>query len=413
MNRLPLVRKAPNWEPRMFPLWVRLTRRFRRRKLRRELKLMQTELRGIERLRGVVEQGAGVLITPNHAGHPDPFLLCDVADAVGRPFHFMTAWQVFASQGRIARRAMQWYGCFSVDREGTDLQALKGAIGILSKSAHPLVIFPEGEVYHTNDRVTPFREGPATMALMALKQTERPIYVVPCATKYRYITDPTPELEAVMTELEESIYWRPRTKMPLADRIYRFAQGALALKEIEYLGVTQNGTLPQRIKALSEHILGGLETSYNLSARGQSIPERIKAVRRAILDRQLPADGELKAEKSQEPASEEHLDDVFLVVQLFSYPGNYVAECPTIERLAETVDKFEEDGLGFPMARARGERSVIFQVGEPIDVRAFAAGTAQPRKFAASLTDFIERSVQGMLDEINHDQSVQRSAGIK
>jgi len=144
MNRLPLARKTLRWESRLRPVWVRLTQRLRRRRLRRELKLVAAEFRGIERLRALVEQGAGVLITPNHAGHPDPFLLCDVADEVGRPFHFMTAWQVFAMQGRIAQRAMQWYGCFSVDREGTDLQALKQAIGILSKGANPLVIFPEG-----------------------------------------------------------------------------------------------------------------------------------------------------------------------------------------------------------------------------------------------------------------------------
>jgi len=395
MNRLPLARKTLRWESRLRPVWVRLTQRLRRRRLRRELKLVAAEFRGIERLRALVEQGAGVLITPNHAGHPDPFLLCDVADEVGRPFHFMTAWQVFAMQGRIAQRAMQWYGCFSVDREGTDLQALKQAIGILSKGANPLVIFPEGEVYHTNDRVTPFREGAAAIALSAQKLANRPIYVVPCATKYRYVRDPTPELESVMNELEQRLYWRPQTNRSLAERLYQFAQGALALKEIEYLGSTQSGTLPQRIAALSEHLLGGLEQKYALHARVQTIPERVKSVRRACLDRLEPADEVLKAEILG------HLDDVFLVVQLFSYPGDYVAERPTIERLAETVDKLEEDGLGYHMARGRGERTAVFQVGEPIDVAKFVVGSATSRKAARPLTDAMEKSVQSLLDEIN------------
>lgn len=395
MNRLPLSRKTPTWDSRLSPLWVRLTRLFRRRRLRRELKLVHADFRGIERLRALVEQAAGVLITPNHAGHPDPFLLCDVADEVGRPFHFMTAWQVFASQGRMAQRAMQWYGCFSVDREGTDLHALKQAIGILSKGANPLVIFPEGEVYHTNDRVTPFREGAGAIALAAQKHADRPIYVVPCATKYHYVADPTPELEAVMTELEQRLYWRPQTKRPLSERLYQFAQGALALREIEYLGSTQSGDLPQRIAGLSEFILGNLERNYGVSPQRQSVPERVKGVRRACLDRLESAEGPAKAEVHA------HLDDVFLVVQLFSYPGDYVAERPTIERLAETVDKLEEDGLGYHMARGRGQRSAIFQVGEPIEVAKFAAGATQSRKAARPLTDAIEQAVQGMLDEIN------------
>lgn len=395
MNRLPLSRVTPRWESRLNPFWVRLTRRLRRRRQLRELKLVHFELRNIERLRMLVEQGAGVLITPNHAGHPDPFLLCDVADEVGRPFHFMTAWQVFASQSRIARRAMQWYGCFSVDREGTDLHALKHAIGILAKSANPLVIFPEGEVYHTNDRVTPFREGAAAIALSAQKHADRPIYVVPCATKYRYVSDPIPELQAVMSELEQRLYWRPQPTRPLAERLYQFAQGALALREIEYLGSTQAGELPQRIASLREHILGSLEKTYSLNARGQSIPERVKAIRRACLDRLESADGTAKSE------IDAHLDDVFLVVQLFSYPGDYISESPTIERLAETVDKLEEDGLGYHMARGRGERSAIFQVGEPVEVAKFAATTPNRRDAARLLTESIEKTVQNMLDEIN------------
>jgi 1-acyl-sn-glycerol-3-phosphate acyltransferase len=397
MNRLPLAREAPRWEPRLSPPWVRLTRGVRRRQQRREQKLVRVELRGVERLRALVEQGAGVLITPNHAAHPDPYLLCEVADAVGRPFYFMTAWQVFATQGPVARRAMQWYGCFSVDREGTDLQALKQSVGILRAGANPLVIFPEGECYHTNDRVTPFREGPALIALTAAKQADRPVFAVPCAAKYRYVRDPTPELEAVMAELERRLYLRPLLGRPLAERVLRFAQAALALKEIEHLGETQPGPLPRRIAALIEHILGGLERAYGLAPRGQTVPERVKGVRRACLDRLERDRGQ--AEREAEVGA--HLDDVFLVVQLFSYPGDYVAERPTVERLAETVDKFEEDVLGFHMARGRGERSAVFQVGGPIDVGQFAAGATQPRRAAGPLTEALERSVQAMLDELN------------
>jgi Acyltransferase len=338
-----------------------------------------------------------MLLVPNHSGHPDPFVLCEVAEAVGRPFHFMTAWQVFATQSRPARRVMRWHGCFSVDREGTDLRAFKEAVGILSRGSNPLVIFPEGEVYHTNDRVTPFRDGPAAIALTARKHADRPIYVVPCAIKYRYVADPTPELDGVLAELEQRLFWRPQPKRSLVDRVLRFAQGALALKEIEYLGATQAGPLPQRIAGLIGHILGGLERTYGLNPRGVSVPERIKAVRRACLDRLEQAHGH--ADRQAEVCGD--LNDVFLVVQLFSYPGDYVAERPTIERLAETVDKFEEDVLGYPMARPRGERTVVFQVGEPIEVGQFENSSAQPRRAARPLTDMLERSVQALLDEIN------------
>ena len=53
---------------------------------------------------------------------------------------------------------------------------------------------------------------------------------------------------------------------------------------------------------------------------------------------------------------EEELEDVFFVVQLYSYPGNYVAQKATVERMAETLDKFEEDVLGRSTATIRGTR---------------------------------------------------------
>jgi Acyltransferase len=397
VNRLPLARRPAHWESRLSPFWIRLMRGLRRRRLRNEQRVSAVEVRGAERLRALLDTGAGVLLTPNHSGHPDPFVLGEVADAVGRPFHVLCAWQVFAMHGRLGRRVLQWHGCFSVDREGADLAAFKEAVGVLAKGANPLVIFPEGEVYHTNDRVTPFRDGPAAIALTARRHAGRPVYAVPCAIKYRYATDPTPELEAVMAELERHLFWRPRAKYPLADRVFQFAQGALALKEIEYLGATQPGPLPRRIAGLTEHILGGLERAYGLCPRGPSVPERVKAVRRACLDRLEDAEGR-PAERAE---VETHLDDMFLVVQLFSYPGDYVAERPTMERLAETVDKFEEDVLGYPMARPRGVRTAVFQVGEPIDVGRFAGGPAAARRAAGPLTDALERAVQGLLDEMN------------
>ena len=51
--------------------------------------------------------------------------------------------------------------------EGTDLAALRQARQVLETEPYPLVIFPEGEVYHLNQRTTPFRDGPAAIAQMA------------------------------------------------------------------------------------------------------------------------------------------------------------------------------------------------------------------------------------------------------
>ena len=86
---------------------------------------------------------------------------------------------------------------------------------------------------------------------------------------------------------------------------------------------------------------------------------------------------------------------MFLVVQLFSYPGDYVAQQPTVERLAETLDKFEEDILRVKTAGIRGARTATITFGEPIPV---AAGRTEKRA-AAMLTNTLEQRVQGLLDQ--------------
>ena len=47
------------------------------------------------------------------------------------------------------------------------------------------------------------------------------------------------------------------------------------------------------------------------------------------------------------------LEDLFLVIQIFSYPGDYVRLNPTVERVAETLMKCEEDILGVDQAPPR------------------------------------------------------------
>jgi 1-acyl-sn-glycerol-3-phosphate acyltransferase len=312
------------------------------------------------------------------------------ADHVGRPFYFMSTWHVLDSQSLVGQWILQWHGVFSVDREGADLQAFKQAVKILQDRPHPLVIFAEGEVYHCNDRVTPFREGAVAIALAAAKRADRPIVCLPCALKFEYLEDPSDDLLEVMGELERSIHWRPRPDRPLHERIYKFAEAALALKEMEFLGHATSGSLPDRTDALAHEILGRLEERHGVDPGRCTIPERVKELRRLTLSH-------LENVRSTDPEHRQlndDLDDLFLVVQLFSYPGDYVAERPSVERLAETLDKFEEDVLGKYTATVRAARKATVRFGEPIPVEA-----GRKRKAAArDLTDRLERRVQEMLD---------------
>lgn len=391
MNIQPYRTPPRWWGPKLTPWVVRLIGPVRRRVLKRTQRIMEIETRGIEHLKGALADGCGVMITPNHSSHADPPLLYEVTQQVPTCLYFMAAWQVFDKVNRLRQEIFQRHGCFSVDREGADMRAFRQAVEVLQEGPYPLVIFPEGEVYHVNETVTPFMDGPAGIAVTAQKRADRKIVFVPCGMKFHYLEDPSEAMAELMGRLEQQILWRPRPDMPLADRIYRFAQGLLGVKELEYIGQMQNGPLPERIAGLAEAVLAGIEQRYEVKKDGgEGLPERVKVCRREA----IKVLGEPDEAKQQQAMLD--LDDLFMVIQLFSYPGDYVAARPTIERMAETLDKFEEDVLRIPSANVRGPRKATIAFGEPIPVEL----SSDKKQSVAGLTAKLERAIQGLLNGI-------------
>ena len=380
------------WEPKLAPWLVRITAGYRRKVMQRRHRVAQVQVHGADNLQQPLADGCGVMITPNHSSHADPHALYDAADQIGTPLYVMATWHVFQAQHRLGRWLLQKHGCFSVDRDAADLRAFKEAVRLLREEHNPLVIFPEGEIYHCNDRLTPFLEGPATMALTAARRAERRVVIVPCAMKYEYLDDPMDCLLDVMTRLELRVLWRPRPDKPIVERIYDLAEALISLKEIEYLGHANRGELTDRVNHLACAILQIHEQTRGIDPQQKSIPERVKEIRRRAIkdlaDEKTLDDEALRIVYRQ-------LDDAFLVGQMFSYPGNYLAESPSIERLAETIDKLEEDVLQLPTATIKGTRKVDIYFDEPISISSDKASQPSP----AELTRTIEQHVQNQLDQ--------------
>ncbi len=402
MNEQPFQTPPRWWPPKMTPWLVRLWRPLVNRELTRRQQIVELRVEGMEHVRAALTRNAGVLITANHSFHYDSYAMIEASHRVGRPFHYLTAWQVFQMSKPLERWFLQRHGCFSINREGTDLQAFKQSIDILRASPFPLVIFPEGDIYHVSDRLTPFRDGAAAIAMSAAKKATRPIVAVPCGLKATYLQDPTQRLEQLMSRLEEAILWRPRTDLPLVARLYRFAEGLLSLKEIEYLGGPQSGSLRERTQRLSEQLLARLELKHGLVRREAIVPERVKEIRRAVI-KALDAPG---LDEATRLALRGDLHDLFFVIQLFSYPGDYVAERPTIHRIAETLDKFEEDVLRVTYPAIHGQRRVTVRFGEPVEI----PKSREQGLTVEGVTDLLEQRVQSIIDQLHVGHEPQGAA---
>lgn len=391
MNRQPYGTPPQWWPPKLNPRWVKMSRRWRKRQLRREQKIVEVAATGLEHVAAAARGGAGVLITPNHSAHYDSAALYIAADRIDLPLYFLTAWQVFAMASRFECWAMQRLGCFSIDRESIDRQAFKQAVEILKREPYPLVIFPEGDIYHTTDRVTPFREGAAAIALSAAKGN-RPIVAIPCGIRFTYVDDPTDEIHKLLAQLEERLYLRPLDASPLPQRIHRFAEALLALKELDYLGYTSQGRLRDRVLTLTEAVLKQLEERHTIKTNGPTPPQRAKALRQRVIAG-IEQEGLAAAQPDQYRQLQQDMEDIFFVMQCFSYPGDYLVESPSIERLAETADKFEEDILGVDVPSVRGRRRVQIEFGEPLPV----TRGEKSRNQTGDLTLTLQQRVQALV----------------
>jgi len=400
MNPQPF-RSPPRWWPSRFNrVVVRLLAWRRNQDLRRQ-GIERIDVIGPDPVAAALQAGQGVLLVSNHSYHFDSFVLIQAGLWGNWHPQIMTAWQVFMMYRWFGRWSLQRHGCFSVNREGIDTQALRHAVSILSAGTHPLAIYPEGDIFHSNDRVMPFREGAAAIALLAARQQQRPIVAIPCAMKCFYTASPLPELEAMLSRLEQRIHWRPSPELPVIDRIYRFGSGFLALKEVEYLGTPQTGTIRQRIRSLSQALVEQVSQRRRLTLKGPDTLEQIRHLR-AQLIRQTDT-GRESPRRTEQELIDWHIDleDLFFATQLCSYHGDYAAEKPSLERMAETIDKFEEDVFSLPAPTPRGKRRAVIQFGEPIPV----TGAGQN---AARLTLELEQAVQLLLEDLNrrHEQQI-------
>lgn len=385
------------WPPKPTRLWAAVLAPLRRYYLHRFFGIAGITLEGWHEAAANFAPGDGVLIAPNHSHDSDPHVMMEAGARAGCQFHFMAAWQMFSGHGGIDGFILQRMGAFSVDREGCDRRAIKQAVELLT-TGRKVVVFPEGEVFHLNDRLTPLLEGVAFMALNAQKELERAgsprrVWVLPTAIRYRYVADITPQLETAVGELERRLVMKPQGTTPLEQRITRVGEVLLTIKEKEILGRSrdQQGTLPERLDFLLSWLLEKLETTHlGKSPAADTIPLRVKALRRHLFEVWLDEG----AERTARRAARESLEEVQLVLRLYSYPGNYIASHPSIEHMAETVEQFEEDLNGVASPKGRRDAHVVF--GAPIDLRVLT-GTGRTRAITSQATNQLEAAIQKLM----------------
>jgi hypothetical protein len=217
--------------------------------------------------------------------------------------------------------------------------------------------------------------------------------VHPIALKYLFRGDLQATLDPVLTEIETRFSWRPQVHRTLMERIRNVGFGLLALKEIEYYGQPQTGRLSDRLQNLIDRLLHPIEEEWLGAPQQGPVVPRVKSLRMKILPDMV---------KGQVSASERsrrwgQLADIYLSQQVYSYPADYLTSEPSVDRLLETVERYEEDLTD--SVRVHGGLHVIIEVGEAIEVD----GDRDRKALVDPIMNCIEQQLQGMLDRLAHE----------
>jgi 1-acyl-sn-glycerol-3-phosphate acyltransferase len=352
-------------------LWSEVFRPILPTYLRLSHGIVDVKCRGVERLQESVRQGKGVLLTPNHSRLSDPMTMGWIVRETGIHTFTMASWHLF-KQDRFSDRLSAWMmrrlGAFSILREGTDRTALTTAIDILATAERPLIIFPEGVVSRSNDRLGPLMEGVAFVARMAAKKAAkegRPGVVIHAvALRYVFLDDVEKAVDPFVSELEERLTWRRRRDMPIAQRLLDLEEAFVALREVELLGQAEQGSLHERRRRLIDHLLRPIEQEWLGKTSEEHVVSRAKDVRAAILPKLL----EPNLPPRERERLRRQLADASTAQQLHFRPeGSLESDSPP-EHLVEAVERIEEDLTG--RIRIFGRFRVLMDVGEAVDVPA-------------------------------------------
>lgn len=364
--------------------------------LRKREGIIEFEVQNESRIRDSINAGHGVLLTANHSRMADPGVMYEVATKVGCPLYTMASWHLF-NQSKLNRFLIRLMGAFSVNREGMDRHSIDYAVKILQTAERPLVIFPEGTVSRTNDRLMEFMDGPAFIARTAAKRRKKEfgdhakVVIHPIAIKYVYQGDIAAACGNVLSDIEKRLSWSPQDAMPLVDRLVKVGDALLKVKELQYeCEVDAEATIRERQNNMVEHLLAPLEEEWLGSVQSGGIQIRVKNLRLKI----FPEISRNELDVAERRRRWEHLERTYLAQQIDCYPENYVLDKPYNGRILETVEKFEEDFTD--VARIHGQLKAIVNVGEAMEVP-----TKRDRSpDGATMMSRVRSEIQSMLDEM-------------
>lgn len=145
-----------------------------------------------------------------------------------------------------------------------------------------------------------------------------------------------------------------------------------------------------------DQLLGPLEEEWLGGQQEGGIQTRVKSLRMKI----FPELSRNEVDEEERKRRWKLLAKTYLAQQVDCYPENYIVESKSVDRILETVEKFEEDL--YDQCRIHGKLKVVIDVGEAIEV-----STKRDREATSDpLMSAIREQVQSMLDDLQKESKM-------
>lgn len=355
-------RPAPN------PLVFSILHLINRAVILRRVKLVVDEA-SINRWRSL-PRDAGILIALKRAYGRDLSCAYELARRIGITFLFMADIQIEEKGlgARITRDLLKAVGTFPVQVGGkSNVSAARFVLETLDEGKWQIALYPESDLYYTNDVVLPMKQGIAFFSLEGARQRQaagKPpgVYILPVAMRSVFSQDMSAILLLKLQDLED-----------------------------EVLGSRQKGEMLPRINKLLEKILEYAESRFGIKTQGGTCDERLVCLGRCLVERLeedefgrrslgLHISRATYLSKLLGRTSEKGQAAFFARYCLAFLPG-YLLECSQ-ERLLETLTKIEilAKGRDFPTLYTPQREPILMhvRVQEPIQANRYLQSYLEP-----------------------------------
>ena len=265
----------PPHEGHRWPDWIQRLRLYDLY-LRKSEGVVDFEVEQLEIFRREVQSGRGIVLAPNHCRYADPLVMGWPARLVGTHLYAMASWHLF-NRGQFDTFAIRRMGAFSINRESVDRAAIDYAINILVSATRPLIIYPEGATYRTNDILKPLLAGAFFIARAAARRAakqDRKVVLLPAAMKYLCVDPVAPWADRQLTDFENRFGWR-------TGRVGGVRDDAV---DPTMFG-TDDQSLIRRTRRVAAALVGIKESQFDVAPPGPGLAQRRDHMIETLLSR--------------------------------------------------------------------------------------------------------------------------------